>query len=916
MSSKKSTRGKKSCIEKRTGNAGENGTGSKNIGQVRGGSNMNSSSNNGSSNGSFYEEFLPGPVVDERLLNGTLFRGMLRVLPQKRRTAFVSVEGVKNDILIEGEKDRNRCIDGDEVVVQLLPESEWPEKPESAINAELTAEIARNGSSESRVDTTVKSNLWCPDASLMSAFGDKSAPLSELPRVGDAPAHAIDFACRPRTNASGEERSLQPRGKVVHVLRRAHKATAIGEIQLPPSCTAGARLPEKESRLFFHALDKRYPHILIQRNLLPDNFVADPFSYNNHIFAVDIVSGQSGWPVTSKFPAGDNLRSVGQAGSIQSETEALLIDNGLSSAVFDETVISSLREYIYGNSASLPPPPPSGSVSASASISEASSGSGWQIPPEEIERRLDLRSTCIFTIDPSGAKDLDDALHITQLGDDLFEIGVHIADVSYFVRPGTPVDDEASRRATSIYLVQKVIPMLPPILCEELCSLNPNVDRLAYSCIWKMRRDGTLLENSPPRLVKTVIRSCAKMDYITAQRIIEGKIPADCSDNAAEIPEELWEARRKPVGHPAAVVACNVRLFNEVAQNRRALRMGNGALVLNKTKLSFRLDMSGNPCTLSAYPIYDSNRLVEEYMLLANYLVAQEMLVRVGNFAFIRNHPPPELKSLDVLNGIAGMLGVTMDTSSSAGMQDSLSRLTAARGTDAATLQAITALLMKPMQLAQYIVAGKVLSDDWRHFALCIPYYTHFTSPIRRYADVMVHRLLHEGVGGDVSDCVAAPLLLERYHSVAEHCNKMKKASKDAQERSDVVFFAVYLMAQPGGAVVTDGVVIGLGEKTFTVLVSDAYGGSQARMFVDEMEGVTCSYDKGSKTLVLLKEGGASSGVSEGRNRARGSGSCGGRGCELAFTSMSIQLMSRVRVRLSAKESVPIDIRVALVGPA
>ncbi|CAN0555168.1 unnamed protein product, partial [Ectocarpus sp. 8 AP-2014] len=147
-------------------------------------------------------------------------------------------------------------------------------------------------------------------------------------------------------------------------------------------------------------------------------------------------------------------------------------------------------------------------------------GSRWKIPKEEISKRRDLRATRIFTIDPTGARDLDDALSITPLADGTFEIGVHIADVTYFVRPNSDLDREARRRATTVYLVQQAIPMLPPLLCEELCSLNPQVDRLTYSCIWRMNVDGTLVDK-PAWFGRTVIRSCCKLDYQTAQHMIE-----------------------------------------------------------------------------------------------------------------------------------------------------------------------------------------------------------------------------------------------------------------------------------------------------------------------------------------------------------------------------------------------------------
>ena len=312
---------------------------------------------------------------------------------------------------------------------------------------------------------------------------------------------------------------------------------------------------------------------------------------------------------------------------------------------------------------------------------------------------------------------------------------MHIADVSYFLQEGSLLDKEAKKRATSIYLVQKVIPMLPAILCEQLCSLNPNVDRLAYSCIWKMKADGKLVDEKP-YFGRTVIRSCAKLDYATAQRMIDGLIPSCPSDGQshdaflASLPEDVWETTRRPIGHTAWECARDVNLMHSVASNRRTLRHGNGALVMGVPKLSFQLDDCGNPSSVSSYPIRQSNNLVEEYMLLANYFVAQEMLSRNGKAAFLRNHKSPEFDDLRRVQILAEELGVSIDVTSSKSLHHCLLQLR--RKHSAASNSAISSLLLSAMKAAKYIVAGINEPRDWAHYALSIPYYTHFTSPIRR----------------------------------------------------------------------------------------------------------------------------------------------------------------------------------------
>lgn len=251
----------------------------------------------------------------------------------------------------------------------------------------------------------------------------------------------------------------------------------------------------------------------------------NPAAYANSIFLASI---KEKWSETSKLPWGHNVRFVGEAGAIHAETQALLVQNGVDHGDFPRTVIRELREFLPENDHR--------GVDVGANVR----GSRWTIPDEEIAKRRDLRNQRIFTIDPTGAKDLDDALSVTVLSDGTIEMGVHIADVTYFVRPNTNLDREARRRATTVYLVQQAIPMLPPLLCEELCSLNPLVDRLTYSCIWRMHPDGTLADE-PAWFGRTVIRSCCKLDYQTAQNMIEGFIRPE---DASSAPPQLWDPNR------------------------------------------------------------------------------------------------------------------------------------------------------------------------------------------------------------------------------------------------------------------------------------------------------------------------------------------------------------------------------------
>lgn len=251
------------------------------------------------------------------------------------------------------------------------------------------------------------------------------------------------------------------------------------------------------------------PLIAIPIDQAPKDFVDNHANYVHKLFVATIKR----WPLSSLHPFGQLERELGDIGNIEIETEALLADNNVTTTAFGEKVEKCLPE--------LP----------------------WSIPDKELSRRRDLRKDCIFTIDPATAKDLDDAVSVSRLEDGTLEVGVHIADVSHFIKVGSALDREAKSRATTVYLVQKAIPMLPNILCEDLCSLNSNVDRLAFSVFWKMTEDGHVLGTS---FSKSVIRSCAQLSYDDAQTVIT----TGSLDPKIEI-----------VGHPRSLVEENIKIF-------------------------------------------------------------------------------------------------------------------------------------------------------------------------------------------------------------------------------------------------------------------------------------------------------------------------------------------------------------------
>jgi DIS3-like exonuclease 2 len=941
-------------------------------------SNSGGGSSKSRGGGDFYEGHLDEETVNE---TGTYLTGRIRVNPRKKTEAYVSCDGISVDIRVDDEKLRNRSLDGDLVALEILPEDQWLEfsamlkgKLNLGDEEEETAAAEIVASNEVTLEDTeavrkTQQRLWRPMVNLAEknqAVAAAAAAAAQEKEEGDAGATG---------KSELEEKSLrlklQPRGKVVCILEAKKVEGLVGGLQLqsPLSCGKGEALPHSVQSLYFVPMDPKYPNLFVPRASFPEQLTSDPYSAMEQIYVADL---SDYWSPRSRLPQGVNLRPVGQSGSIEAETQALLLMNNCAHGAFTEEVLGPLREKLRGAAAG----------GRSGGGGEEGNGDNmdvnWQIPEEEIARRRDLRGHRIFTIDPPNAKDLDDALHITPLHTGTgtgtgspakFEVGVHIADVSYFIERDSALDAEAKKRATSVYLVQKVVPMLPAVLCEQLCSLNPNVDRLAFSCIWQMNADGSLVEGIQPWFGRTVIRSCAKLDYPTAQRMIDGTIlstPSSSSSSSCAagaeagsgeeeedafltgLSEDIWETWRRPpkqlpdgsAGHKAWKCARDVCYMHSVARNRREARLRNGSLVLTNCKLTFRLDAStGDPAGVGTYAIRQSNQLVEEYMLLANYLVAQELLLVFDAHAFIRSHAQPDTNGMKELQSVVKMLpgDHELDTSSSKTVQESLNSIT--RDSAPLVVKIITNMLTKPIPEAQYRRSGED-PTMWEHYALAIPYYTHFTSPIRRYADVVVHRLLEAAIqvrrlggggggGGESTQSTAAAASAAAsaaaaaaaaavgeimsdikgetntrdLDQTAAHCNEMKRASKAAQMRSDRVYLAVYLTTDHAGPQVVSGYVIGIGAKSFTVFVPEY--GVDDRLFVDNMPCVSSDYDDAARTLTLIRTPQAGT-APQGRAAERPD--------SLTFEgAIKLRLLSPVRVLLSSKAAAPVDVVMSLI---
>ncbi|XP_034038735.1 DIS3-like exonuclease 2 [Thalassophryne amazonica] len=724
-----------------------------------------------------FESYMSFEDVSHGLKRGELIQGALRINPKKYHEAFVPSPDDTWDIFLDGIVVRNRALNGDIVVVQVFPREQW-----KVVRTDTDCEGASEA--DTRQDSmaqTVQKKMECPkmpDVIVEEQYSDQDEVISKNKTVTFAITErmAVEEPVLDSSMVQSNGEKLQMTAKVVYIVEKKHSRAVTGYLKF---------LPDKPFAMF-SPVDHRVPRINVPLGECPADFASRPGDYTNTLFICRITN----WAADNNFAEGRLAKTLGQAGEIEPETEGILIEYDIDFSKFSDEVLQCLPK-------NLP----------------------WSIPAEEMNRRRDLRKECIFTIDPATARDLDDALSCKLLPEGNFEVGVHIADVSYFVEEGSALDVIASQRATSVYLVNKVIPMLPQLLCEELCSLNPLVDRLTFSVIWKLTPQGKILSEWFGR---TVIRSCVKLTYDQVQSMIQS-------------PEKMFSAEELPPvdpKHPIDEIHQAVLNLHSIAKHLRDQRFTGGALRLDQLKLAFTLDketMMPQGCYIYQYK--DSNKLVEEFMLLANMATAHQIYRIFPEHAMLRRHPPPKAKMVDELQELCDQLGLDIDLSSAGALHHSLN---ASLGNDeysSARKEVLMHMCSRPMQMAMYFCSGIIKDEQlFKHYALNVPLYTHFTSPIRRYADVIVHRLLASSLncGHHLG------LTSEEIQKQASCCNDKKTASKRVQELSSELFFAVFV--KECGPLDSEAMVIGVLDQSIDVLVL-RYG-IQKRIYCKSVSGL------------------------------------------------------------------------------
>ena len=488
-------------------------------------------------------------------------------------------------------------------------------------------------------------------------------------------------------------------------------------------------------------VSKNYAFLLTETNTLANDIFIPKDKLKGGKDGDKAVVKITEWPENAKNPFGQVIDILGKAGENTAEMHAILAEYGLP--------------YTYPQA-----------VEAAADKIPA------EITPEDYAEREDFRDTVTFTIDPKDAKDFDDALSIKQLKPNLWEVGVHIADVSHYVKEGSIIDKEAVKRATSVYLVDRTIPMLPERLCNFICSLRPNEEKLAYSVIFNMNDKAEVKDY---RIRHTVIKSDRRFTYEEAQQIIE--------TGEGDYKEEVLQ-------------------LNRLAQILREKRLAAGAINFDRCEVKFEIDEQGKPLSVYFKVSKEANKLIEEFMLLANRTVAEHIGKVPKNkkakvFPY-RIHDLPDPDKLDNLSQFIARFGYKIRTGGSkTDVSKSINRLLSdIEGKKEQNL--IETVSLRAMQKARYSIY------NIGHYGLAFAYYTHFTSPIRRYPDLMVHRLLTRYMEGGRS------AQADKYENLCEHSSAMEQTAASA-ERASIKYKQVEFMGAHIGSVF-DAVISGVTE--------------------------------------------------------------------------------------------------------
>ena len=507
--------------------------------------------------------------------------------------------------------------------------------------------------------------------------------------------------------------NLQPTGYITGILRR-NRTVFCGTIYNPNDTINNSinddlkifmKNYQKENIAIFIPIDSKYPNFILQL------YQQEKYYNQRIVIKFDI------WKENILIPSGHFFKNLGQCLVVPVENEIILYEHNVDINPFSKKIIDSM---------------PNEDVE-------------FKCPPEELKKRLDLRNKPVCSIDPPGCKDIDDALHAIILPNGNYELGVHIADVSHYVKSGSVVDKIAAKNCNTIYLVHKRTDMLPKVLTENLCSLVGKKERLAFSVLWEFDKDNLEIKNV--KYGKSVIKSLAALEYGQAQKILN-----DPNDNSQ--------------------MAMSIKIMDKITRHLKQKRLDAGALILSSNSMKFNLDNETNTITdISEYKTYQTNSLVEECMLLANVWVAKKIYESFPSCAILRRHPPPKEKELGNFIKILKERGFELKAGNNMELNNSLDKIN--KKGDPFFNKLVRSLLTRTMNQAKYFPSCEFSYEEFYHYGLAMEIYTHFTSPIRRYSDILVHRLLSAALENDY-----LPMEIANKVKMNKECTQMNRQNR------------------------------------------------------------------------------------------------------------------------------------------
>ena len=507
--------------------------------------------------------------------------------------------------------------------------------------------------------------------------------------------------------------NLQPTGYITGILRR-NRTVFCGTIYNPNDTINNSinddlkifmKNYQKENIAIFIPIDSKYPNFILQL------YQQEKYYNQRIVIKFDI------WKENILIPSGHFFNNLGQCLVVPVENEIILYEHNVDINPFSKKIIDSM---------------PNEDVE-------------FKCPPEELKKRLDLRNKPVCSIDPPGCKDIDDALHAIILPNGNYELGVHIADVSHYVKSGSVVDKIAAKNCNTIYLVHKRTDMLPKVLTENLCSLVGKKERLAFSVLWEFDKDNLEIKNV--KYGKSVIKSLAALEYGQAQKILN-----DPNDNSQ--------------------MAMSIKIMDKITRHLKQKRLDAGALILSSNSMKFNLDNETNTITdISEYKTYQTNSLVEECMLLANVWVAKKIYESFPSCAILRRHPPPKEKELGNFIKILKERGFELKAGNNMELNNSLDKIN--KKGDPFFNKLVRSLLTRTMNQAKYFPSCEFSYEEFYHYGLAMEIYTHFTSPIRRYSDILVHRLLSAALENDY-----LPMEIANKVKMNKECTQMNRQNR------------------------------------------------------------------------------------------------------------------------------------------